>query len=186
MQRDPSRCLFIGGLYADKRLDVLFEACAMVAQRLPAFHLDVVGDGPLASDVRDAAERHDWLTWHGALYGAERDAMFARSSAILMPGLVGLVIVDAFLHGCPIITSRIGQHSPEIAYLDNEINGLMEATEGTADGYAALVERFLLEPGLAERLREGCARSANEYTMENMIKRFCDGVERCAGQAAAS
>ena len=184
-QRDPNRFLYIGGLYGDKRLDVLFEACAMVAQRSPEFRLDVVGDGPLASEVRQAAERHDWLTWHGALYGEERDAMFARASAILMPGLVGLVIVDAFLHRCPIITSMIGQHSPEIAYLDNEVNGLMDNSGGTVESYAALVERFLQEPDLADRLRDGCARSANEYTMENMIKRFCDGVELCVEQSAA-
>ena len=178
-ERVPGRCLYIGGLYKDKRLEFLIEAAALVAARVEGFELHVVGAGPLEALVREAADRHPWLVCHGALYGEGRARLLASSQAILMPGLVGLVAIDSFHFGAPLITSHAGQHSPEIAYLEDGVNALFDAADGTPASYAALVTRFLSEPGLAAALREACASSAATYTIERMVRRFCDGAERC-------
>lgn len=42
----------------------------------------------------------------------------------LMPGLVGLAILDAGAAGLPLVTTDYPWHSPEIAYLDPGVNGL--------------------------------------------------------------
>ena len=184
-ERAPGRCLYVGGLYEDKRLGFLISSCARVAERVEGFELHVVGAGPLEALVREAAARHPWLVHHGALYGEERARLLGSSQAILMPGLVGLVAIDSFHFGAPLITSHAGQHSPEIAYLEDDVNALFDGADGDEASYAALVERFLGDATLAERLRRACARSAATYTLERMVQRFCDGAERCFGPAGA-
>ena len=178
-ERVPGRCLYIGGLYGDKRLEFLVEAAALAARARPDFELHVVGAGPLEPLMREAAGHHPWLRFHGALYGADRARLLASSQAILMPGLVGLVAIDSFHFGAPLITSHAGQHSPEVAYLEDGVNALFDAADGTPATYAALVERFLADGALARRLRGACATSAATYTIERMVARFCDGAERC-------
>jgi len=181
--RNPHRFLYIGGLYADKRLDLILAAAEGAAQVLDNFELHIVGDGPSKPIVLGAAERLPWLTYHGSLYGLERDELLCSSSAIVMPGLVGLVAVDSFHFGCPILTASAGQHSPEVAYLESEVNCLFDHGSGTAETFTELIVRFATEPGLADHLRQGCAVSAKIYTLENMVTRFCDGAELCLRQA---
>lgn len=182
-ERVAGRCLYIGGLYKDKRLEFLIDSAALVAASRPEFELHVVGAGPLEPLMREAAERHPWLTYHGAVYGEERARLLASAQAILMPGLVGLVAIDSFHFGAPLITSHGGQHSPEVAYLEDGVNSLFDAADGTPATYAALVERFLGDEALSSSLREACARSAATYTIERMVQRFCDGAERCFDDA---
>lgn len=50
----------------------------------------------------------------------------------------------------------------------------------TADRLAAYVDgvcALLADPTLLERLRRGCADSAARYTLENMVARFCGGID---------
>ena len=168
--------LYIGGLYKDKRLDLMLDAAGQVASKVKDFQLHVVGDGPLRQLVTEAATKHTWLHYHGSLYGADRDAVLARSQAILMPGLVGLVAIDSFHFRCPIITSDAGQHSPEIAYLERDVNALIDESHGDAHSFARLILRFIEEPELATRLQAACADSAGQYTIDNMAERFVSGV----------
>jgi len=179
VEKQPNKFLYIGGLYADKRLDLLLDAAEQVAAKVDNFELHVVGDGPMRNVIEQAAESHAWVTYHGSLYGEERNHMLASSVAILMPGLVGLVAIDSFFFQCPVLTSDVGQHSPEIAYLTHGENALVDTAEGTADTYAQMVLRFIEEPGLADKLRTACDDSSNLYTIDNMVERFCDGIELC-------
>jgi glycosyltransferase involved in cell wall biosynthesis len=41
--RMPGRCVFVGSLYDDKRLDLLIDAADVVASLVPGFGLDIVG-----------------------------------------------------------------------------------------------------------------------------------------------
>jgi glycosyltransferase involved in cell wall biosynthesis len=174
--KTPGKFLYIGGLYKDKRLDLIIDAFKIVYQTHPNVRLTIVGTGPLASQVEDAASRHDGIDWLGAIYGEERNRVIAESDAILMPGLVGLVAVDAFYFRAPILTSHAGQHSPEVAYLKDGFNALFDHTSGNAESFARLMRRWLDESGLADSLREGCTIAASQYTIENMVERFIAGV----------
>ena len=114
---------------------------------------------------------------HGALYGEARDAVLVRSSAILMPGLVGLIAIDAFQFARPLITSDAGEHSPEIAYLEDGVNALIARGDAvTARDYADTVLRFVDSPELQGRLRAGCRKAAERYSIEAMVGNFHDGV----------
>lgn len=169
--------VYVGSLYADKRLDFLFEAAAAIRVRVPDFHLLIVGEGPERAKVEAWCAVHPWARWVGAKFGRDKVAHLAVAQIMMNPGLVGLGILDSFVCGVPMLTTDCGIHSPEIAYLENGVNGLM--TSNDLQSYENACVRLLQDPAELNRLRAGCEASASEYTVENMARRFADGIERC-------
>ena len=174
--RETHTLTYIGGLYADKRIEFLLEAAEKVKKRVPEFNLRIIGTGPLKEMVENFAETHSWCHYEGEVYGDDRDRMLFESTGIAMPGLVGLVAVDSFHFACPILSTNCGQHSPEVAYLEHGENALILSDEGTTDTYADMVCEFLTDRDLNEKLRQGCRDGANTYTIDDTADRFVDGI----------
>ncbi len=169
--------IYVGSLYADKRLDFLFDAAEAIHRELPDFHFLIVGEGPERDTVRDWCAAHPWARWVGARFGREKATHMALAQITLNPGLVGLGVLDTFVCGTPILTTDCGLHSPEISYLENGVNGLMTAND--MKSYVDACVRLLRDARELEDLRAGCAASACEYTVENMAQRFADGIMCC-------
>jgi len=174
--------VFVGSLYAGKRLDFLFAAAEAVRQVIPDFHLSIVGDGPERDKVRVWCAAHPWAHWVGARFGKEKAAHISLAQVMLNPGLVGLGILDSFVCGVPMLTTDCGIHSPEIAYLVNGRNGVM--TEDNLEAFVHACVRLLRDPEELSHLRAGCAASAVDYTLENMVRSFADGIESALGVSA--
>lgn len=169
--------IYVGSLYADKRLDFLFDAAVAIRTHVPDFHLLIVGEGPEREMVQNWCAAHPWARWVGAQFGRDKAAHMAVAQIALNPGLVGLGILDSFVCGTPMLTTDCRLHSPEITYLENGVNGLM--TVNDLQDYVDACVRLLRDPQAMNRLRAGCAVSAREYTVENMAQRFADGIVRC-------
>jgi L-malate glycosyltransferase len=167
-------CIYCGGMYPAKRLDFLLEAAVHIRQQLPDFELVLIGSGPTAHLATAAAERYGWIHYLGPLTGVARTEWFRRCRAQLMPGLVGLTIVDSFAAATPLITTDTPTHSPEIDYLVPGFNGLMSTN--SIEDYTHTVVAFLRSAEMQRQLVEGCRVSAATYTIENMIERFTAGV----------
>ncbi len=166
--------VYVGSLYADKRLDFLFLAAEAIRNEVPDFHLLIVGEGPERDRVQAWCAVNPWARWVGARFDREKAAYVSVAQVMLNPGLVGLGILDAFVCGVPMLTTDCGIHSPEIAYLENGVNGVMTADD--PDAYVEACVRLLREPKALDVLRAGCAASAREYTVENMAHRFAEGI----------
>jgi L-malate glycosyltransferase len=166
--------LYIGSLYEEKRIDVLLEAGARMAERLPAFRLLIAGAGPQTELVQDAAKRQPWVRYLGPQRGRNKAIALKAATVMMNPGLVGLGILDAFVAGLPLVTMDFGKHSPEIDYLVNGENGLM--TEDRFEAFVDAVFRLLNEPEFHGRISAGAARAGLRYTVDNMANNFRDGV----------
>lgn len=169
--------VFVGSLYADKRLDFLFAAAEAIRREVPDFQLLIVGEGPERGKVQAWCAAKPWANHVGARLGREKVAYMSVAQVMLNPGLVGLGILDAFVCGVPMLTTDCGIHSPEIAYLENGVNGVM--TTDNLDAYVETTVSLLRDARALNAHSEGCAASAKEYTVENMAIRFADGIERC-------
>lgn len=176
VERSAEEFTYIGGLYNDKRIDFLLESCAIIKKSCPSFKLHIIGKGPEEQRVRAFADSHDWCEYHGAVYGLDREKLLFRSSAILMPGAIGLVAIDSFHFATPLISTANGQHGPEIAYLSDEKNYLTLSNAGTPESYAALVERYINDPELSSKLRDNCRASASVYTIDKTADLFVEGL----------
>ncbi len=170
--------LYLGGIYAEKRISFLIEAAEAVRRRVPDFQLLVVGGGPQAQLAKEAAAKHPWIHYVGPKFGAEKTMLASLAKVQLMPGLVGLGILDSFAYGTPLVTAKLPFHSPEIEYLQNGRNGIMVEAADDVEAYADAVTRVLLDDDHRTRLQEGAAAALANYTIENMARRFVDGVEQ--------
>lgn len=172
--------IYCGRLIEEKRLDLVWSTALEIHRRHPDFSLIVIGDGPHEAEARRMAESHDWVHYVGALSGDAVAPYFAVSDFVLMPGLVGLVVVDAFAAGLPLVTSHVEIHSPEIDYLEPGVNGLI--ADPDPEALAAVCVEMFQTPGMLERLRAGCLDSAGVYTLEAMVERFAGGVRAALAQ----
>jgi len=137
----------------------------------------VIGDGAERDWMRAAAEARNWLQYHGAQFGLEKAKLFAASDFFLNPGLVGLAILDSFAAGLPFITSDYEGHSPEVAYLVHEGNGLM--LPFNFDEFVNGVSRVIKDRDFLASLRAGAQASSKRYTVENMVSNVAGGVVAC-------
>lgn len=146
--------VFVGRLSVEKGIRTALEAWtsqAIVSRLL------IVGDGPLADEVRKASGARDRIEWLGALPNERAIAMIAGARALLAPSVCyenfPRSIVESFAVRTPVIASRLG--------------AMQELVD---DGRTGL----LFQPGDAADL----ARAANRLAM-------CDGEEAAAlGEAA--
>ena len=126
--------------------------------------------------MEEAARAEPWLDFRGPTFDDEKALALASSSLTLMPGVVGLAIVDTFAYGCPIVTTDHPFHSPEIEYLRDGVNGVMLPRDTTPTQYADAVAGLLQAPQRRGRLRDAGTHSATELTMAHMVQRFADGI----------
>jgi glycosyltransferase involved in cell wall biosynthesis len=96
---------------------------------------------------------------------------------MLMPGQVGLAIIDSFVFGTPVVTTNNGIHSPEIEYLKQGSNGLM--TDDDVASYAQGVINLFHNDEWRDGMVLECESDCETYTVENMVKNFVDGVRAC-------
>lgn len=100
--REPSGAfLYVGRLSKEKGLGVLLQAASV-----GGFTVRVAGDGPL--DI----ERRPNVIFLGSLLREQVESEMSRSLALVVPSIApesfGMVVVEAFAQGLPVIASRIG------------------------------------------------------------------------------
>lgn len=169
--------LFMGSLYRHKRIAFLLSAALDIKRRLADFELLIIGDGPDRGLVEAFCRQYAWAHSAGALTGTDKADAVSLCRVMLNPGLVGLSILDSFVFSVPMLTTDCGVHSPEIAYLDNDRNGVM--TRDDRSEYVQAAVDLLTNDARLLRLRMGCADSADRYTVERMAERFAGGVGAC-------
>lgn len=168
--------VFVGGLYADKRLNFLIAAVDRIRARVPEFTLIVAGGGEQLPLMKEFATTRPWVKVMGPCFGAEKVELMLLSQLFLMPGLVGLAIVDAGAASLPTVTTAFPYHSPEIAYIENGVNGVIVPDWEDPQAYADTVAELLEAPAQLAMMRAAAEQMAERLTVEAMADRFAEGV----------
>lgn len=173
--------IFCSRLYSKKRVGFLLQCVTQVKERVSDFHFFVIGSGRESSLVEHYARDHEgWFHYVGPKYGMDKVKFFRLATFQLMPGLVGLHIVDSFALLTPLITTNIDIHSPEIVYLENGVNGII--TENSPDAYVAEIVRLIEDKTYQQKLVTGCMKARKQYTIEIMASRFAAGIVLALGE----
>jgi glycosyltransferase involved in cell wall biosynthesis len=100
--------LFAGRLSAEKGVHTLLDAWRQLGKDVP---LRIVGDGPLADEVR-AAARHSHIEWLGRRPTAEVYELMGKARCVVVPSewyeTFGRVVVEALAKGTPAVVSDAG------------------------------------------------------------------------------
>jgi glycosyltransferase involved in cell wall biosynthesis len=164
----------LGTLHGRRRPDFLLAAADLVRREVPDFQLVVIGDGPERGRLRAAGAGRPWLHLEGALYGTAKSQHMALAAVQLLPGLVGLGILDGFAHGLPALATRYPYHSPEIDYLVDGSNGLVTPDDPRA--YAEALVALLRNPAARAKMADEALRTAGHHTISAMAERFVAGT----------
>lgn len=166
--------LYLGSLYAEKRIDLILEAALRVRRHIPDFQFIVAGEGSDRHLVEAFCRQHPWCHHVGTVSGEGKALCLKAADVIMSPCALGLVVLDSFNAGVPIVTMKNANHSPEVDYLEDRHNALF--SEATLDAYAGAVLDVLTRPALASTLKQGCLSSAGNYSLDAMARRFEDGI----------
>jgi len=169
-------CLYTGGMYREKRLGFLIEACIKIKSQIPDFEMIFIGAGSESARVKIASEQYRWIHYVGPKFHEDKVPYFMIAKYLLMPGGVGLAILDAFAMETPLVTTDHPGHGPEIDYLIDGVNGVIVGNSTEPMIYAHRVSSLLNDQDSRERLVTGCRAAQEKYTLDEMVERFATGV----------
>lgn len=169
--------IYSGGIYDIKKIDFLIEAAMRIHDKINDFHLLIIGSGPDEYIVEKVSEMNPWIHYIGPKFGKDRVVYFKMASIFLLPGAVGLAILDSFATETPMVTTNMKLHGPEIEYLNHNVNGIM--TEFSVDSYSSKVIDLFSHKDEIAALQKGCMSSMGIYTTEQMVENFSKGILQC-------
>lgn len=168
--------VYTGSLRDFKRPEFLIAACGKIRERVPDFEMIVIGYGIDEHHMRAAAARWPWFHFLGRKTDREKVPYCALAKLLLMPGGVGLVVLDSFALGIPMVTTENRFHGPEIDYLKDGVNGLMVKPGDNPDLYADEVTALLRDDTRREAMAAAALAGRDRYSSEDMSRRFAEGV----------
>jgi glycosyltransferase involved in cell wall biosynthesis len=174
--------LFVGRLTSEKGLRTLIESWRQVTPRLP---LKIVGDGPLADSVSQAARDIPGLEWLGRQPQHKVMELMKAAVILIVPSVwyecFPMTVVEALASGLPVIASNIGSLS---SIIENGRTGL-HFDPGNADDLARKVTWALDNPNEITRMRRN-ARSEykSKYCADRNYSMLVDIYRRAVASAA--
>lgn len=164
---DGGYAVFVGRLSTEKGVGILLNAWSQLESPLL---LKIIGDGPMANEVKEAATRNpNKIHWLGRLDRARVLDEVGNAACLLQPSLwyegFPRTILEAFSRGTPVIASRLG--SMEEIVVDGK-SGIL--CEPTAEAFRIAVEQFFGNPNAIPMMRfearqrfEECYSAAANY-----------------------
>ena len=108
------------------------------------------------------------------MYSKDRDKILSSCHCQVIPGSVGLSILQGFSLGLPLITNNSKFHSPEIYYLQPQFNGMTFSNQND------LIEKMKMISSnykLWKFFSQNSTNSAKNYSIDNMVKNFNEAIE---------
>jgi glycosyltransferase involved in cell wall biosynthesis len=172
--RGDNVCCFVGALDKSKRLEFLIESAKKIQQEIPTFQLLIFGDGPERSKLLEMIKNLPYIKFIGRADTRLMAINSKVSKLILMPGRVGLIAVDSFALGIPIVTTDWPFHAPEFEYLRNGFTSVI--SKDNLNDFAGAVTNLLLDQESLIVLRKNCLEASANYTITAMAENFHSGV----------
>lgn len=179
----------VGRLDPVKDQRSLVEAVARVLQHRtggdPEVELRIVGDGPLAGELRDQVRRLD-LDGRVFLTGATEDvpAALREFDVFVLPSLnegTSNTILEAMATALPVIATRVGGN-PELV-CEGQSGFLVEP--GNAEAMAGLIRRYMREAGLRRSHGEfGRQRVVDRFSLATMVREYTRLYDAVLGDSA--
>jgi len=121
---------FVGRIEKEKNPLWAIELIQHLLDKTYSPHLFFIGDGSELDIIKNflrGCPNHVQSRIHflGRLSVKDVDLYLKSSDVSVMPGMTGLAVVHSFALGVPYITTNIETHSPEIEYLQHNINGVI-------------------------------------------------------------
>jgi glycosyltransferase involved in cell wall biosynthesis len=171
----PAALLCIAAHNPKKGIDTLLEAVARLRRRGVDLDLKLVGDGPLRGELEGLAGHlgiTDVVSFEGFQPLPEVRERLRHCGIFVLPSRsepFGIVILEALVHGKPVIATRVGGIPEIVTHLEN---GFL-VTPDDADALAEAILRLHRDDALRERLgRAGITTVEEHFTHKHAGARY--------------
>jgi glycosyltransferase involved in cell wall biosynthesis len=175
--------LFVGRLSQEKGVDTMLAGWERLADKVP---LKVVGDGPLASKVAEAAKRFEEIEWLGRQPKDRVLALMKEAQALVLPSVCyenfPIVLAEAYAVGLPVIASNLGGMSSLVHHGSTGLH----FQPGDPESLALQVEWASAHPVRLRQMREKArAEFEAKYTAEQNHQSLMEIYQTAAGRMRA-
>ena len=160
IDKSKSNFLFLGSLTRIKGLDFLYDFAKLVSKNNSDIRIIVGGSGHIGEFFPDTIN----FKKLGRVEGEDLVAITSVCRALIIPGAIGLVAVDALALGKTVITRENQKHGPEIEYLASE-GMVIELSEDVSEFY----QQFI-------KLNFRTKRIQKLPSIEKMVSNFLTGL----------
>ncbi len=175
LQEGEKLLIYCGALYKKKRLDLLIETADRLVAAGHKLKLAIVGGGADEEIIRNAVLTRPYIIFSGPLFGREKAMIFKLSCLFLIPGAIGLAVLDSFAFETPIVTTNYKYHGVEFEYLVDGLNGVV--TDNDLISYVEGISDLLNDKDKLDRITLNCRSEIEKYSNENMVHNFAEGIK---------
>jgi glycosyltransferase involved in cell wall biosynthesis len=165
--------LFVGRLQARKRLDLLFNACALLPKETQP-DITIVGDGPDREHIEKAAQAvYPGVIFTGSKTGPELEPYYQRADIFVLPGTGGLAVQQAMSYGLPVIVAAGDGTQSQLVRPDN---GWLITPDNLEDLTKTLEIALSDQLGLRKKGLESYRIVRDEINIEKMVEVFISAI----------
>jgi glycosyltransferase involved in cell wall biosynthesis len=174
------RFLFVGVIFAKKRLDTAIKAFGKLASKGFRFKFDVVGNGEIIEDLKTLAESEGIASnveFHGPKYADELTLLFKNADVFILPGTGGLAINEAMAYSLPVITTPGDGTAYDLVYKDR--NGFILDFDYPQEVLENSIAHFfnISKEELAQMGAESLNIIKEKATLRNMVTQIIRSLE---------
>lgn len=165
--------IFAGRLIREKHVDMLLQAVRIVKKEVPDIRACIIGEGPEEQNLKDCSNSlglGNEVDFKGFLDYSEVISLMKSSGIFVLPSSregFGIVVVEAFACGCPVIT--VNKINNSARYLVDENCGFV--TESDPEDIARAILGFLNNEKLYIQMSENAVIKSGEYNWENIAQK---------------
>ncbi|MBW4525073.1 MAG: glycosyltransferase family 4 protein [Phormidium tanganyikae FI6-MK23] len=169
---DELYALYVGRLYEEKGINTLLAAWKQLNGKIK---LKILGDGPLFQQVREEIRHIPGVELLGKQPSERVYQLMANAQFVVVPSewyeTFGLVLIESFSVGTPVVASKIGA----LAELINPGQNGLQFRPGDAEDLAAKIKWALAHPEeLAQMGQKAYADFNEKYTPERNYHQLID------------
>ena len=172
---DHGRFLYLGRLEPEKGVLQLCEAFERAYAKVSTIKLDIAGWGSLEAELRSHYGKHPAIHFLGMIEGETKENALRHATAIVVPSLVdeafGMVAVEAFAFGRPVIASRVGA-LPEL--VRHGTTGWLVEPGNIEAWESHLLFAAGLDNVARKRMSQACQESSFEFAIDTVIKMYLE------------
>ncbi len=182
---EPGLVVAVTRFTAQKRVDYLIKAFALVSEKLPSARLEIYGTGPLESTIRELIRKfglEERVELRAPIPQERLREVYNRASTVVLNSYqegFGLALSEAMLCGTAVIGTNSGG-IPDI--IEHEHRGLLVEPDNSA-ALAESIVRMLSDNRLQESLAENGYVFAHEhYAARPLAERYAAILREAVGK----
>lgn len=169
-----SSFVFVGSLIKTKGVNELFDAFVICQQQHPKLTLDIVGEGPMKSILKDKIKNHnlsDNIKLHGSVALPTVAEIIRNASILILPSYregVPNVLLESFACGTPVIATKVGG-IPEVV---NEDVGILVNVKNS-DALAKAMNEALEKNWCSQKI----VAHATQFDWQKNVNRVLEEID---------